>query len=271
MSELIQTSGIAPVVAQTQIQSQIILLQGSVIKLLQEALLTGTIPDINRLYNTSEFARDGSVRALRDQYQRLLESAPLQRRPVGPVRRTSSTPSLQCKSTTSASSDRQRPQNTLTNNDDTPLFCSGARELQHPSRPLESVISIDHSSAVCVACGSGFGVGEEVDSCRPWRIEKEVAVRRRIPARDDRRFSGDGDDASEAIVVRQYLLSRRFILKCHRRGSGYACYLCFRYRDRDTLCNSEESLVSHVTSKHSVREYAGDPDIREQNRTLPLR
>lgn len=63
-------------VAQNQIQSQIILLQGTVIKLLEEALLTGTIPDINRLYNTSEFAREGSIRALHDQYQRLLESRP---------------------------------------------------------------------------------------------------------------------------------------------------------------------------------------------------
>ncbi|KAL2148454.1 hypothetical protein VTH82DRAFT_2374 [Thermothelomyces myriococcoides] len=62
-------------VAQTQIQSQIILLQGSVIKLLEEALLTGKMPDINRLYNISEFARDGSIRALRDQYQRLSDRA----------------------------------------------------------------------------------------------------------------------------------------------------------------------------------------------------
>ncbi|KAG7288417.1 hypothetical protein NEMBOFW57_004767 [Staphylotrichum longicolle] len=65
-----ETNQSLSVIAQTQIQSQIILLQGSVIKLLEEALLTGSLPDINRLYNTSEFAREGSIRALRDQYQR---------------------------------------------------------------------------------------------------------------------------------------------------------------------------------------------------------
>ncbi|KAK4645254.1 hypothetical protein QC761_001290 [Podospora bellae-mahoneyi] len=42
------------------------LLQSTVIKLLEEALLTGQPPDLSRLYNTSEFAREGSIRALQD-------------------------------------------------------------------------------------------------------------------------------------------------------------------------------------------------------------
>ncbi|KAL2169253.1 hypothetical protein VTG60DRAFT_6333 [Thermothelomyces hinnuleus] len=98
---LIEQRRLDRVVAQTQIQSQI-LFQGSVIKLLEEALLIGAMPDINRLYNISEFAGDGNIRALQGQYQRLLESAPIKRRPRGPVRKTSSTPSLREDSSTSS-------------------------------------------------------------------------------------------------------------------------------------------------------------------------
>jgi len=259
------------VIAQTQIQSQIILLQGSVIKLLEEALLTGTVPDINRLYNTSEFAREGSIRALRDQYQRLLESAPPHRRPTGPVRRISSTPSLRDHDTESVWSQQRPPQKALTYSNGSALFCRCAEELQRTNRPLDSCIAVDRTSAVCSACGAGAGAGDEEDGCRAWRIEKEVAVRGGSSRREDRRCSRGSDDGSETVVVRTYVLTRRFVFKCHREGSGYACYLCFRHRDRDTVCRSEEGLVSHVTSKHNISEYESDRDIRELNRSLPHR
>lgn len=248
------------VLAQTQIQGQIILLQGTVIKLLEEAILTGRPPDISRLYNTSEFAREGSIRALQDQYQRLLQAAPPQRRPTGPLRRTSSTPSLRDHSTDSVWS-RRPPQKALTYQRSDPLFCQYAEELQHTSRPLDS------SSAACPACGAG---GDGARTCQSWKIEKEVAVRG-LSTGQDRRYSRDSDDGAETIVVRSYLLTRRFVFKCHREGSGYACYLCYSQRDRDTLCRSEEGLVSHITSKHSAAEYESDRDIKELDRTLPYR
>ncbi|KAK4243541.1 hypothetical protein C7999DRAFT_44669 [Corynascus novoguineensis] len=258
-------------VAQTQIQSHIILLQGSVIKLLEEALLTGTMPDIHRLYNISEFARDGSIRALRDQYRRMLESVPLQRRPIGPMRRISSTPSLQEHSATPGSSHRRLLQNTATSANGNPLFCICARELQHSNRPLESILVAHKALAVCGACGVGVEVGEEVDGCRSWRIEKEVAVRRLNSARNDRRHSLSGGSESDNIMLRTFLLTQRFIFKCHREKSGYACYLCFLHRDGDTLSTSEEGLVSHITSKHGITEYESDPDIKELNKVLPFR
>lgn len=258
-------------IAQTQIQSQIILLQGSVIKLLEEALLTGSLPDINRLYNTSEFAREGSIRALRDQYQRLLESAPPQRRPTGPVRRISSTPSLRGHDADSLWSQQRPPQKAIAYNNGSALFCRCAEELQRTSRSLDSCIVVERGSAVCAACGAAAGADDEEDGCRAWRIEKEVAVRGGSSTREDRRYSRGSDAGSEAIVVRTYVLTRRFVFKCHREGSGYACYLCFRHRDRDTLCRSEEGLVSHVTSKHNISEYESDRDIKELNRSLPYR
>lgn len=258
-------------VAQNQIQSQIILLQGSVIKLLEEALLTGKLPDTNRLYNTSEFAREGSIRALHDQYQRLLESAPPQRRPMGLMRKTSSTPSLRDHSKDSVWSHRRPPQKGITYDNGGALFCRCAEDVQHSDRPLEDFMVMRRSSTLCAACGVAAGTGGGADGSRAWRIEKEVVMRGGNSTRDDRRYSRSSDDGSETIVVRTYLLTKRFIFKCHREEVGYACYLCFRHRDRDTLCRSEERLVSHVTSKHSIAEYEGDRDIRELNRTLPYR
>jgi hypothetical protein len=225
--------------------------------------MTGTIPDINRLYNTSEFAREGSLRALRDQHQRLLESAPPPRRPTGPLRRTSSTPSLRDYSADLVWSQRQPSRKTLAYDKADPLFCRVAQELQRTDRPLDSCLAMDRSSAVCAACGAEAGLDD-------WRIEKEVAVRG-SSSREERRWSRGSDDGTETTVVRTYLLTRRFIFKCHREGSEYACYLCFRHRDRDTLCRSEEGLVSHVTSKHSTAEYGDDRDIRELSRALPYR
>jgi hypothetical protein len=284
-----KTNDLPPVVAQNQIQSQIILLQGSVIKLLEEAILTGTLPDLNRLYNTSEFARESSIRALRDQYQRLLESAPPQaiqqqqqrRRPTGPMRRISSTPSLRGdRSTTNSAWSHGAPLTkavTQPSNTGQPLFCRCAREMQYTSKPLHSVLANSRGAAVCAGCGTGVDDEDDAEGCRSWKIEKEVAVRaggRRESVNDDRlalmrRGPNSGPDSE--IVVLTYLLTRRFIFKCHREDSGYACYLCYCYNDRDTLCRSEEGLVSHVTNKHSVREYVGDRDIRELGRSPSFR
>ncbi|KAK5655690.1 hypothetical protein OQA88_5623 [Cercophora sp. LCS_1] len=46
---------------QLQLQSQIIHLQSTVIALLEEALQTGQPPDTTKLYNASEFARQGTI------------------------------------------------------------------------------------------------------------------------------------------------------------------------------------------------------------------
>jgi len=121
------------ITAQLQLQSAIITLQQTVIKVLEEALYSGQPPDISKLDNASEFARQGSVRALRDQYRRMLEGSagPGNRSPAGPIRRVSST---------SALDDRERermralPAPSLGSHapgdDAGPLFCEAAVELQ---------------------------------------------------------------------------------------------------------------------------------------------
>jgi hypothetical protein len=151
------------------------------------------------------------------------------------------------------------------------LFCRCAEEVQRSGRPLESFMVMRYSSASCAACGAGAGAEEKADGSRAWRIEKELAIRGGSSTSHNRRYSRGPDDGSETIVVRRYLLTKRFVFKCHREDAGYTCYLCFRHRDRDTLCRSEEGLVSHVTSNHGIAEYEDDRDIEEMDRTLPYR
>ncbi|KJR88169.1 uncharacterized protein SPSK_10769 [Sporothrix schenckii 1099-18] len=66
-------------IAENELQAQIIDLQASVIRLLQDALETGTLPDPAVLYAAAGRARNGSIQALRDQYQRMMVAAPVQR------------------------------------------------------------------------------------------------------------------------------------------------------------------------------------------------
>ena len=98
-----------------------------------------------------------------------------------------------------------------------------------------------------------------------------MTLRNPSSTREGRQYFRGPVVGPEAVKVRTYLLTKRFIFKCHREGSGYACFLCFRHRDRDTLCKSEEGLVSHVTSRHSISEYDGDRDIKELDRIPPHR
>jgi hypothetical protein len=239
------------VVAQTQLQGQIITLQGTVIKLLEEALMTGRPPDINKLYNASEFAREGSIRALRDQYQRMLQSAPLQR-PGGPVRRISSQPAMRRMIDDRPYDGREgdrgggpRPPPAGA------LYCSYAEELQDTDRPLDPNFK-EGGSGECPACG--FFI--PVEQGRSWKVDKQVT------RESSSRGKHGNNEVFEVSEDRTYRLTNRFIVKCHREGGGFACFLCYEFRDTDTLCRTIEGLVGHVSKRHNVREYEDEIDIR---------
>ena len=226
--------------------------------MLETALVTGTMPDMNKLYNASEFAREGSIRALRDQYQRLLQAVPPNRpRPLGPVRRTSSTPALR-----DAGFARDGPARRGTAlvpfARDGPLFCRYAEALQRSRRPLDEALTAGDGGGACPSCGARF----DIRAGRAWKFESEV-VRERLPAAAAARDDGGGV-VVQIVEDRTYAIGNRFLVKCHRAAAaGYACYLCFRHRDKDTLCDSAETLVNHVVKKHDVREYEEEVDIRD--------
>jgi hypothetical protein len=253
-------------------------------------LYTGRLDDINKLYNASEFAREGSVRALRDQYQRMLQAAPI-RRPEGPVRRISSTPTLSNRSIAgrsvaarsvakSVAKSRGRTERITEINEERdeapvgngtrsvredealettsatrmfdasgPLFCRYSTELQETGVPLDANFAKGGSQA-CPVCGTRIGI----QSGRSWKIDKELVHEKRASDKFENEF----------IEERTYFISNRFMVKCHREGAGFACILCFKYRDADTLCETAQRFVNHVWKKHSVAEYDTDPDIEEK-------
>jgi hypothetical protein len=270
-------------VGQNQLQAQLIMLQSEVIMMLQEGILSGRVRDMNRLYNASELAREGSLNALRGQYQRMLQAAPL--RP-GLIRRASSTPSLAPSRRAGAGREPPRPgaepsrspadraatahpseggrgprepgpgaggdstsgTKVMLLDDAAPLFCLYALDLQRTSEPLEARFRPGGPLA-CPACGTRV----EVRFGRSWRVSREVL-----------REGADGRRLEDAAVEeRTYLLGNRFVVKCHREQAGFACVLCARYRDKDTVCATAEGLVKHVWRSHEVGEYEDDVDIRE--------
>jgi hypothetical protein len=246
-------------ITQNQLQGQVITLQSTVIGLLEDALYTGRIADINKLYNASELAREGSISALQGQYQRLLQQAPL-RRPMANVRRISSTPTLL--------SNKSRPQKSLTfpmaapstkgpgtvveksSSVDTsgPLFCRYSSELQRDAElKLHGAFGPDGNNS-CPACQTKLAI----EQGRAWKITKEILHERiSTPEYDD-----------EIIEERTFLIGNRFVIKSHRENGGFACLLCYRNRDRDTILESAQGLVKHVWQKHEAEEY-NDADIKE--------
>ncbi|KAK0614583.1 hypothetical protein B0T14DRAFT_311306 [Immersiella caudata] len=239
--------------AQLQLQSAVITLQQTVINVLEEALYSGRPPDISKLYNASEFARQGSVRALRDQYRRMLESSSAPsgaaRRPPGPIRRISST---------SALDDRRRalppvpeaPSQSYSSSESGPLFCPAAADLQSSSSlPLQEILAPSvKDEFICGICQA------ELES-HPWRIEVDLPIKHR--------YKPDKHEEVEVVEIRTFSLTGRFLAKCHRPGGGYACWLCARFRERDTICESVEGLVRHIKGKHGIGEVEGDADVRE--------
>jgi len=100
----------------------------------------------------------------------------------------------------------------------------------------------------CPACE----IRLDVEQGRAWKITKEILHERiSTPEYDD-----------EVIEERMFLIGNRFVIKSHRENGGFACILCYRNRDRDTLLESAQGLVRHVWQKHEVEEY-NDADIKE--------
>ena len=67
------------VIAENKLQAQVIQLQQTVINVLQDALLNDrklSKADIHRLITAQDNARQGSLDALRDQYDRMIQDEP---------------------------------------------------------------------------------------------------------------------------------------------------------------------------------------------------
>jgi len=119
-----------------------------------------------------------------------------------------------------------------------PLYCRYAERLQETGAPLDDNFSVD-SSCACPQCGTKISI----QPGRAWRIDKELVHEQ----------SSSGKYREQRIEERTYYINNRFIVKCHREKAGFACLLCFRYRDSDTLCETIQRFVNHVWKKPTAQ------------------
>ncbi|KAI8937727.1 hypothetical protein NX059_005427 [Plenodomus lindquistii] len=267
-------------VAQIQLQSQIIRLQQTLLSIHQD-LLVSTYPTpasnhshLVRLVQTTRTARAASIQALNLQYQRLLPPRPPSRPgtipgafPDPPHEPQQGTPGTRprrkdsCMSSSSDSEDdvvkilpipepKPRPRPTPTPPPPQPqpqpnrLFCIYARDLQHnPSLPLANSYK-PGGNGMCPFCRSYI-------PARPGKAWEIVAD-------GHRRFDGQ-----IKMISRTFLVRNRFVIKSHREGGGFACVLCARFRKSDTVCRQIAALMEHLWRDHTSEEMDKDDDIVE--------
>lgn len=257
-----QRFAVGDTMTENQLQQQVIMLQQTVIKVLQDALYNNRTPDridISMLHQASETARANSIDALRNQYQRMLQGAPIQGGSIQGVpldsrslqgvpndSRSQRAPSQKALTHAPSVASSRRSSPSPPPADNGPLFCPYAQDLQRTRQPLHPTFKAGDSR--CPACRSGLGL----DPNDIWKIVKENKVRLKEPGFE-----------REVTEERAFHLLDRFIVKCHRPDGEYACFLCTKNRKVDTVCANIETLVRHVGRVHETEEYEREVDIRE--------
>lgn len=223
-------------IAQNELQAQIIQLQQTVINILEQAVYTGQQPsraDMVLLFQASEAARQGTVDALSGQYHRLIQGGELQRSRTAPMKAIEGPPSLQ-------SSRRGSVQPSLRGlPEPDPLYCRYAAALQdYPGKQLAASFSPGGNCA-CESCGV------------------------RLPIVPGRAFQIYKEDSEVRGGEARYHILNRFMVKCHRPNGEFACVLCTRNRKVDTIWEDLRAFAKHVSRAHDANEYFMEIDIEE--------
>ncbi|KAF2709466.1 hypothetical protein K504DRAFT_274908 [Pleomassaria siparia CBS 279.74] len=249
-------------IAQNQLQAQIISLQKTLLTVYQAYALHPPDPHrspisqhLSQLLQSTRAARAASIEALAMQYQRMLEipeTFPLPQLPGGgfpaskhsiAIRETLRPRRESDVSPHSYPHPHPHPHSHSHSNSaptaSNSLFCVYALDLQHFSdQPLSDNYLAD-GDGQCPFC-------KFLVSSRPgkaWEIVKEDDK-----AKDEERV---------------FLLQQRFVVKCHREGGGFACLICSRCREVDTVCGEARALVDHIWREHTCEELSNDEDIVE--------
>ncbi|KAF1833828.1 hypothetical protein BDW02DRAFT_361449 [Decorospora gaudefroyi] len=262
--------------AQTQLQSQIIQLQQTLLNIQQDLLLSTYLAPSSshshlvRLIQTTRTARAASIAALNMQYQRMLPAVP-PRRSDPPLTITGAFPlpvdrkhkwrrrrrSVSSSSSSSCSSDEKGPEpepkpKPKPKPTPTPapqphhprLFCIYASDLQHDScLPLTDAYK---------ACGNNL-----CPFCRTY-IATQPGKAWEIITDDCK-----NEDGHQKRKSRTFLVKNRFVVKCHREHGGFACVLCARFKASDTVCREIGALMDHLWREHTGDELGKDDDIVE--------
>jgi hypothetical protein len=264
-------------VTQNQLQTQIIQLQHTLLSIHQDYMLSTYLTPSSshshllRLIQTTRAARMASIQALHMQYQRMLPpnkpNMPDSYRtipgafpiPPGNIPRHGSV------NRRAGSRDRRRSRSNSPIRTDDPgeitiqpyptpspkpsqhphphsnkLFCVYARDLQSHSRlPLTDNYK-EGGDNMCPFCHAHTPI-------RPGKAWEIIT-------------HGCNEDRHKRRV---FLVKNRFLIKCHREGRGFACILCARFRDSDTVCREVDALMEHLWKDHTSGELERDDDVSE--------
>lgn len=59
----------------------------------------------------------------------------------------------------------------------------------------------------------------------------------------------------------KFLVRNEFVVKCHRVDGGFACALCARWGEADTICRDVGDLMEHLWREHEIGDLERDEDI----------
>ncbi|KAH7406101.1 hypothetical protein DE146DRAFT_433718 [Phaeosphaeria sp. MPI-PUGE-AT-0046c] len=276
-------------VTQIQLQTQIIQLQRTLLSIHQDYMLSTYLSPssshshVLRLLQTTRSARMASIQALHMQYQRMLPSTQIPERehhhdipgafpvpPRHPARHDSVTRrhNSRCRSRSRSpppANDpgeisvlpypkpdhgevsilpypKPRPKTEpLPQSHGNRLFCVYARDLQnHPRLPLTDNFK-EGGNNMCPFCHAHTPM-------RPGKAWEIIA---------------NGCNSEGGPERRVFLVKNRFVIKCHRGGQGFACVLCARFKESDTVCRELGALMDHLWREHTSQELEKDDDIFE--------
>jgi len=118
------------------------------------------------------------------------------------------------------------------------LYCLYAIDLQrHRDQALSSSITSD-PLPYCPHCKRDL----HLSPGKAWEVCKE-------------------DDGFERI----FQISNRFVVKCHRDGADgqYSCVLCSAHADVVSVCGDVKALIKHIWEEHNIAQLKNEEDITE--------
>jgi hypothetical protein len=237
------------VLAQNQLQAQIILIQQTVIATYQECFAlshthTPSAHHLSQLLQATRAARAASTAALTELYQRLSPDLGHHRQRVPDAYLTppSSSPTNPARREKESRWRHWKPHHWLgQSHPPRSLFCPYARDLQqHANQPLAAAY-LSGGDGHCPCCRTHI----PIQAGKVWELALEDPEHR------------------HGSHWRTFILKPRFVIKCHRDTGGFACYLCSTRRKFDTACEDVTDLIEHVWQEHSASDVLGDQDIYE--------
>ena len=250
-------------IARIQLQSQIVDLQQVLISIHEDLTLSSyttvasSHSQLIHLVQTVRTTRAAAIQALDLLQQRMLVTPPckdpddpkpipgdLPASPKSPPRSRSSSSSSSSSNTSIAIPVKPDPKpkpkpKPKPNPNINKLFCRYALDLQYNAHlPLSNNFGCDGNKR-CPHCHTHIPVRPN----KAWEVIMETKGCH--PRR------------------KRFMVRNVFVVKCHRARGGFACVLCAKYGEADTVCRSIAALMEHLWKEHTAEDLEKDEDIVE--------